>query len=163
MLLRPLSRIDHLGMRWLLLLFLIPCPALAETWTGSAHVVDGDTVYVEQARLRLLSMDAFESAQTCQRDGREYQCGTAATRALIGLIGGNPVRCEGDQRDRYKRPLVHCWIGDLDLGREMVRLGWAVSEYGTEYRADQDQAQQARLGAWAGTFSRPQDWRRSQR
>lgn len=54
-------------MRWLLILLLLPCPALAETWSGSAHVVDGDTVYVDQTRLRLQSMDAFESGQTCQR------------------------------------------------------------------------------------------------
>lgn len=151
---------DLRGMRWLLLFLLIHGPALAETWSGAAHVVDGDTVYVDQTRLRLLSMDAFESAQTCQRDGHEYQCGVESTRALIGLISGRPVRCVGDQRDRYRRPLVHCWIADLDLGREMVRLGWALSEYGTEYRADQDQAQKARSGAWAGTFDRPKDWRK---
>ena len=148
-------------MRWLpILLLLLPIPALAETWTGTAHVVDGDTIYVDQTRLRLLSMDAFESAQTCSRDGQEYNCGTEATRALIGLIGDRPVSCTGDKRDRYRRPLVHCWIGDLDLGREMVRLGWAVSEYGTEYRADQESAQAARSGAWAGTFTRAQEWRK---
>jgi endonuclease YncB( thermonuclease family) len=143
-----------------LLLLLIAHPVLAETWSGSAHVVDGDTIYVDQTRLRLLSMDAFESAQTCLRDGHEYPCGVEATRALIGLIGDRKVRCVGDRRDRYRRPLVVCRIGDLDLGREMVRLGWALSEYGTEYRADQNSAQAARVGAWAGTFTRPREWRR---
>jgi endonuclease YncB( thermonuclease family) len=146
--------------RWLLILLLLPGPALAQTWTGFVHVVDGDTVYVDQTRLRLLSMDAFESAQTCQRDGQPYECGTAAIRALITLIGGRPVTCTGDKRDRYGRPLVVCWIGDLDLGRAMVRLGWALAEYGTEYRADQDSAQAARAGAWAGTFIRPVEWRK---
>jgi endonuclease YncB( thermonuclease family) len=148
-------------MRWLLILLLLPIPALAETWSGSAHVVDGDTLYVNQTRLRLLSMDAFESAQNCQQNEREYQCGTEATRALIGLIRGRPVNCVGDQRDRYKRPLVVCRIGDLDLGREMVRLGWAVSEYGNEYRTDEQAAQADRLGAWSGTFTRPVDWRKA--
>jgi hypothetical protein len=32
----------------------------------------------------------------------------------------------------FNRPFVHCFIGDLDLGRGMVRLGWALSAYGTE-------------------------------
>ena len=108
-------------------------------------------------------MDAFESAQTCTRDGREYQCGVESTRALIGLIRDRPVTCVGDKRDRYNRPLVVCRIGDLDLGREMVRLGWALSEYGTEYRSEEQSAQVSRVGAWVGTFARPVDWRRLNR
>lgn len=144
----------------MLLLILLPFPALAETWIGSAHVVDGDTVYVAQTRLRLLSMDAFESAQTCTRSDRSYACGEESTRALIGLINQREVRCEGEKRDRYGRPLVNCWINDLDLGREMVRLGWAVAEFGAEYQNDEDQARTSKAGAWAGTFERPKDWRR---
>lgn len=147
-------------MRWLLILLLLPSPALTQTWSGSAHVVDGDTIYVDQTRLRLLSMDAFESAQYCTRDEKKYACGLEATLALIGLIRDRPMTCTGEKRDRYNRPLVICRIGDLDLGREMVRLGWALSEYGTEYRADQESAQAGRLGAWAGTFDRPVNWRR---
>ena len=99
-------------MRWLALLFLLPLPAMAETWTGAAHVVDGDTVYVDQTRLRLLSMDAFETAQNCQRDGKNYACGLEATLALIGLIRDRPVTCVGEKRDRYGRPLVVCRIGE---------------------------------------------------
>lgn len=49
--------------RWLLLL--IPCPARAQTWSESGHVVDGNIIYVDRTRLRLLSMGAFESSQTC--------------------------------------------------------------------------------------------------
>ena len=102
------------------------------------------TLYVDQTKLRLLSMDAFEQSQTCSRDNQEYLCGAEATRAL----------------NRYKRPLVHCWIGDIDLGREMVREGWALAEYGSEYRTDQESAQAVRSGAWAGTFTCPLEWRK---
>lgn len=147
-------------MRWLLLLVLLPFPALAETWTGPVRVVDGDTLYIGQTRLRLLNVDAFETAQNCQRDGKDYACGLEATVALSEMIRGKQVRCEGDKRDRYQRPLVHCWIGDLDLGREMVRLGWAVAEYGDEYRSEEQRAQAGRVGAWAGTFQRPREWRK---
>lgn len=149
-------------MRWLVLFALLSSPALAETWTGSAHVVDGDTIYVDQARLRLLSMDAFETAQNCEKGGKDYACGLEATLALITLTKNQKVTCEGNKRDRYDRPLVHCRIGDIDLGREMVRLGWALSEYGSEYKSDQEFAQQNRNGAWAGTFQRPQEWRNGQ-
>jgi len=143
-----------------LALILISTSAWAETQTGSALVVDGETLFVAGVHVRLLNMDAFESDQTCTRDGTEYPCGTNATRTLIGLISENEIQCEGDKRDRYNRPLVHCWVGDLDLGKEMVRAGWAISAYETEYRADQEQAQRTLAGAWAGTFQNPADWRR---
>ena len=122
--------------------------------------MDRDTITINQTRLRLLSMDAFETAQNCQRDGKDYACGLEATVALGTLIGNQSVRCEGDRRDRYGRPLVRCWTGDLDLGREMVRLGWAVAEYGDEYREDEVLAKHIRAGAWSGTFQRPRDWRK---
>jgi endonuclease YncB( thermonuclease family) len=132
----------------------------AETRIGAALVVDGDTLLVAGDHVRLLNMDAFGSDQTCTWDGTEYPCGTDATRTLIGLISENEIRCEGDKRDRYNRPLVHCWVGDLDLGKEMVRAGWAISANGTEYRADQEEAWRTRAGVWAGTFQNPADWRR---
>jgi hypothetical protein len=44
-------------------------------------------IYVDQTRLRLISMDAFEAARTCTRDGRSYSCDEEATGALIRLIG----------------------------------------------------------------------------
>jgi endonuclease YncB( thermonuclease family) len=108
-------------------------------------VVDGDTITINHTRLRFLNMDAFESYQNCQKDGRDYACGFEATAALVDLVRGKEVRCEGDGRDRYGRPLVHCWVGSLDLGREIVRLGWAVSEFGNEYRRDEQMAHSARL------------------
>jgi endonuclease YncB( thermonuclease family) len=150
-------------MRWFILLLLIPFPAQAEEWHGQVRIVDGDTIAIDRTRLRLLSMDAFESAQTCARDEHDYPCGSEATRALIGLIDQREVRCIGDRRDRYQRPLVHCFVSNLDLGREMVRAGWAVTAYGHEYDQDQADARAAKLGAWAGTFTPPKDWRKAQR
>lgn len=147
-------------MRWISILLLIPSWAWAESFSGSAHVVDGDTIIVDQTRLRLISIDTFESTQTCTRNGTSYPCGEESTRALIGLIRQRPVQCEGTQRDRYKRPLVRRTVAEIDLGREMVRSGWAVAEYGTDYVRDEEQAQAARVGAWAGTFERPRDYRK---
>lgn len=126
-------------------------------------MVDGDTINVDQTRLRLLSMDAFEIDQTCTRGNREYRCGEESTRTLIKLIGQRQVHCEGGQLDRYKRPLVRCTVSGVDLGQEMVRLGWALAEYGTEYRADEESARAGHLGAWAGTFQRAKAWRAQKR
>lgn len=43
------------------------------------------------------------------------------------------------------RPARRSGLLLLDLGREMVRQGWALAEFGPEYRADQEQVQAARL------------------
>lgn len=150
-------------MRWLLLLWLFnPFPVMAQDdWSGPAQVMDGDTIRIDGTRLRLLDIDAFESAQTCTRGGQEYACGIEATRALSGLIAGRVVNCHGRQRDRYARPLVNCWVGDLDLNADMVRSGWAVAEFSTMYNVDEALAREARVGAWAGSFMRPKDWRKA--
>lgn len=147
-------------MRWSLLLFLIPLPALAETWIGVPRVIDGDSLVIAGQELRLLNIDAFEREQLCTRDGHEYRCGVDSTFALIGLIRDREVTCEGRIRDQYGRVLAKCRIGDLDLGSAMVRSGWALAEWRADYRADQDHAQAGRYGAWAGKFTRPVDWRK---
>ena len=152
------------GVRWLLFLFaLIPLPARAETWTGVPQIIDGDSLVIAGQGMRLHNVDAFETEQFCTRDGQEYRCGLEATFALIGLVQDREVSCEGRIRDQYGRVLAKCRAGGIDLGSAMVRSGWAMAEWRAEYRPDQEHAKQARLGAWAGTFQRPKDWRRDRR
>lgn len=147
-------------MHWaLLLIAFLPFPALAEEWSGIPRVINGDSIVIAGQQIRPQNIDAFETEQTCIRDGQEYRCGIDATFALIGLIRDREVTCEGQIRDRYGRVLSKCRIGGLDLGSAMVRAGWAVAECRAEYRPDQDYAHQARLGAWAGTFERSKEWR----
>ena len=149
--------------RLLIALLLLPLPSLAETLSGSARVIDGDTLRIADARLRLRAMDAFETRQTCERDGRAYACGREATRAMVQLTRERDVECSGSKRDRYRRLLVRCRADGVDLGREMVRQGWAVAEYGRDYRSDEHAARAAQAGAWAGTFERPRLWRRKRK
>lgn len=52
-------------------------PAMAESLTGTAKVIDGDTLEVAGTRIRLYGVDAPESKQLCKRrNGQEYSCGT---------------------------------------------------------------------------------------
>ncbi len=145
------------------LLIAFTFPAMAADFIGYPAVSDGDTLKFDGQRVRLLSIDAFESAQYCKRGPTNYPCGAEATAHMISLIGNREVRCSGDKADRYNRPLVHCWVGDTDLNRAMVRSGWALAAYGHEYDPDQELAREERVGAWAGTFQNPADWRRSAR
>lgn len=144
-----------------LLLSVAAAEAHAEEWRGPARVVDGDTVMVNGARLRLIAMDAPEGAQNCQAsDLRAYDCGREATRELERLIAGHEVTCAGEKRDRYGRVLVVCRIGDLNLNAEMVRSGWAVTYLGHDFDREEAEARAAKRGLWAGSFQRPADWRR---
>lgn len=156
--------IDPLLMRLHCLLLLIPFPALSETWTGHPEIVDGDSLKFNGLELRLYNIDAFETDQRCHRDGIEYGCGIEATLVMTRIIAGRPVTCEGSIRDRYGRPLVRCSVEGEDIGRAMVRSGWALAEFRpAACRADQEYAQTYRLGAWARTFQRPLEYRRERR
>jgi endonuclease YncB( thermonuclease family) len=104
-------------------------------------------------------IDAPEYTQTCRRNGADYPCGTLARQALVRLIAGKPVSCTGWQRDRYGRFLGNCAAGGKDLNRAQVEAGWAVAFGGFEH--EEATARAARVGMWAGTFDRPQDWRDS--
>ena len=112
----------------LTLILLLPISAAMADITGKARVVDGDTIHIGATKIRLHGIDAPETKQECYRvGGSPYRCGEAATDALRVLIGADPVRCEGDTLDRYKRLIAICFTGTKDLNAEMVRQGGLVT------------------------------------
>lgn len=131
-----------------------PEPAL----TGTARAVDGDTIRVAGARVRLIGIDAPELAQTCKSaDDDDWSCGEAARAALARLLAAGPVECAPHGRDKYRRVLARCSVGGADIGAAMVSAGLAVS-YG-DYAAEERAARTRRLGLWAGSFERPARFR----
>ena len=143
-----------------LILFMIG-PAAAATFTGKADIVDGDTIKIGSIPVRLYGIDAPESRQTCNRDGRIYGCGKQSTQALANIIAGGSVQCEIVGRDDYSRALGVCTVADIELNRTMVRNGWALAfiKFSDRYAADQGAAEVARAGLWAGSFVKPWEWR----
>lgn len=128
--------------------------------TGRATVVDGDTIRLGGTRVRLRGIDAPESSQLCRKEGADYACGKLARQALVRLIAGRPVSCDGSRLDRYGRLLGDCKAADTNLNRQLVLEGWAVA-YG-DFERDEAAARTKGHGIWAGSFERPQDWRRRQ-
>jgi endonuclease YncB( thermonuclease family) len=126
---------------------------------GRVHVVDGDTIHLDEAKIRLKGIDAPEMEQSCLRSGRTYACGDVARRALIELVSGSRVQCRASGRDRYRRILARCTVNGSDIGARMVEDGWAVS-YGRDYEPEEARAAGRRAGLWSGEFESPQDWRR---
>ena len=145
------------------LIFLLPMSvALADT-TGPARVVDGDTIWIGDTKIRLHGIDAPEMKQTCRTSkGKEQMCGVLAKQALERLVRGQDVICKGDKRDRYKRLIAVCYVGPFDINEQMVAEGWAMAyrKYSTDYVRAETFAKSRREGLWRGEFEPPWEWRK---
>lgn len=98
------------------------------TITGTASVIDGDTIEIHGKRIRLHAIDAIESRQKCLLpNGKEWRCGTDAANALAQKIGRSPVECRVNDTDRYGRFVAKCYQKGEDLNAWLVANGWAVS------------------------------------
>lgn len=129
-----------------------------EVVTGQARALDGDSLVIEGREMRLKGLDAPEAHQTCTIAGRETPCGREATVALRRWLLRGTLVCTGNEADRYGRLLVTCRVNGQDIGADLVRNGFAL-DYGG-YAAEEREAQAAFRGVWAGTFERPEAYRR---
>ncbi len=110
-------------------LVFLATPALADV-TGTATVIDGDTLEVRGQRIRLHGIAAPESRQLCFIDGKRWQCRRDAANALADKIARRPVTCEDLGRDRYKRIIGRCTVAGEEIGSWMVSEGWALAYAG---------------------------------
>lgn len=141
-----------------------PGPAAAEI-AGPAKVIDGDTIKIHGAKIRLHGIDAPESAQVCKAEGKSYRCGTSATLALARRIAGKPISCEERDKDRYGRIVAVCKAGGEDLNAWLVSEGLALAyrHYSTDYVDQEQAARAAERGLWRGEFVEPWQWRKGKR
>jgi endonuclease YncB( thermonuclease family) len=126
----------------------VPAHALPSAWVS--WVMDGDTVLLvpegehEPVRLRIVGIDAPESCQAGGEHSRD---------ALIALVLRRTVQIEAHGQDSYGRQLGKLWVGEQDVGADMVRSGmaWAYSyRVGRgPYAALQRDAQRERKGLFA--------------
>jgi endonuclease YncB( thermonuclease family) len=125
-------------------------------------VTDGDSLRAGDERIRLIGVDAPELRQTCRdASGSEWDCGRAARTRMADLVARGTVACDARGQDRYGRTLAVCSSGDIaDVGERLVRDGYAVDYGGGDYATAEREARSAGRGIWAGSFERPQEWRR---
>jgi endonuclease YncB( thermonuclease family) len=145
------------------LLFAVVClyaaPAFADDLSGQASVIDGDTLEIHGARIRLWGIDAPESSQLCRnKESLRYQCGAEAANELDAFIARRPVDCSPVNLDQYKLTVAVCSIDGVDLAEWLVRNGlaldWPLYSKG-KYDKAQSEADHAGRGIWAGSYVAP--------
>jgi endonuclease YncB( thermonuclease family) len=155
-------------MRILLIILLtsVISAAKAETLYGNVTIVDGDTIKMDQHRIRLHGIDAPESSQQCQDNmANTYSCGQIATQRLKELIGGKKVSCEVKDTDKYGRLVAVCFAHESNLNEQLVIEGLVVvyRKYSNDYVPAEKIAQRNATGLWKGLFINPWEWRRGAR
>ena len=132
------------------------------TISGSADIVDGDTLDVGTTRVRLFGIDAPETAQECtDARGAKWACGRSAARALEKLTAGQSVFCRGESTDDYGRLLAVCTTprGEVNAGLVRQGLAWAFVKYSQAYVAEEADAKVARRGVFAAHNEPPWEYR----
>lgn len=134
--------------------------------SGTASVIDADTLEIAKQRIRLVGVDAPESGQKCRdTKGKFYRCGSVSANALDAWINRNPVTCAIEDTDRYGRLLGQCSVRGQNVQEWLVVNGYAVAyrQYSTAYVPAELKARAARAGIWDGEFVSPWDWRQGLR
>ncbi|NJL97559.1 MAG: thermonuclease family protein [Synechococcaceae cyanobacterium SM2_3_2] len=129
--------------------------------SSSIRISDGDTIRLNNQRIRLACIDAPESDQPF---------GSQSTQKLSQLLGnGSNLRVQSVDTDRYGRTIAKLYVGDVYVQEALLRdgLAWVYTGYldtctttaGSLLRA-QEEAQLYRRGVWSSDESiAPWQWR----
>ena len=125
----------------LTLAFVLTCGPVsaAEHWFAE----DGDTLWHNKKRIQLLGFDAA---------GKIWPCGKYARDHIQHLIASGDVSCIIEGKDDYNDDVGVCFVGGIDLGRDLVKHGLAVAD--TRYLAEEQEARIAKRNLWTGSVSK---------
>lgn len=138
-------------------IFLLATPAFAQV-----RVVDGDTLVLNEITYRLDGIDAPEAGQKCKTPtGKDWSCGTAATKEMARLTTDAVIECEALSQDGYGRTIAVCTADGVDLGATLVRtgFGWAFVKYSDRYVAEEQLARSESIGIWKALSQTAWDYR----
>ncbi len=109
------------------------------------YVVDGDTLDVDNRRIRLWGINTPERKQLGYQDAKDY---------LKKLTVDAKLTCKAFYYDKWKRTVASCEIEGQDIGRLMVLSGMAIDykKYSKGFYADDETtARLAKRGLWNET------------
>ena len=158
----------------IIFLLLISSPLFGIEIVGTPKIIDGDTLHINEHKIRFEGIDAPEIKQQCKKDylkvssiigftlRKDYYCGITSKKKLEEKIKNSKIKCISLSKDRYKRYLATCYKDKINLNKWMVRNGHAVAykRYSKQYLNDERYAEENKLGIWKGSFLRPEKWRK---
>jgi micrococcal nuclease len=93
-------------------------PPMETVLRGRCWVIDGDTIVINNIRVRLAGIDAPEL---------DHPWGQRSKWALVQLCKGQTVTARIKPELSYDRMVAECFLPDgRDLGAELVRIGLAL-------------------------------------
>ena len=144
-----------------------------ELISKNISVIDGDTIVLENKKIRFSGIDAPESffrgkKQTCLLNSIEIFCGEVSKEKLEKKIANKIVKCIPEkEKDFYNRILAECFInGSESLSIFMVKNGYAFDypKYSKKkFATFQKFAKENKLGLWKMKFEFPWIWRKKNR
>jgi endonuclease YncB( thermonuclease family) len=140
----------------------VPWSARAETVTGPARPMDGDTFEIAGVVVRLADVDAPEMSQKCEGVPKEMRsCGAFVADVLAERIRGQTVECEVHAIDEYDRRLASCSHAGEDLSTWLVSEGLALAfrRFSKRLVSEEEAAKGAGRGLWQTTLEAPWDYR----
>ena len=135
---------------------------------GKAVVLDGDTIKINDKKIRFSGIDTPESyyrgkKQVCYLNEKKIFCGDIAKIKLKEKIKNNPISCKIEKnKDFFKRFVGECFLNNKSLSKFMVRNGYAFDfkKYSkNKYAKDEKYAKDNKLGFWTMKFEYPWVWR----
>lgn len=120
---------------------LLPLPALAIEKCASGQrftcVVDGDTIWLEGEKIRIMGYDTPEPQTNICGGSKEVRLANQASARLVQLLSQDGITIERHGSDRYNRTLAIVRIAGVDVGDILVKEG--LARYwpdGTEFWCD---------------------------
>jgi endonuclease YncB( thermonuclease family) len=126
------------------------CPNLSEALQDKPEVlalkfervVDGDTLIAGGRMIRVWGIDAPEKNDPAYR---------VSGWLLQSLVEGKILSCRFITVDKYKRDVMQCLAGELDVGAVMVKFGMAkdYKRYSAGYyQPEEKEAKTKKRGIW---------------
>tara|TARA_Y100001970_G_scaffold293263_1_gene438901 strand:+ start:1037 stop:1552 length:516 start_codon:yes stop_codon:yes gene_type:complete len=140
--------------------------------SGKPEITDGDTIKINNKKIRFSGIDAPESfffgkRQVCVLNNEDILCGKLSKDILAEKIGNNIVDCKIEKnKDRYKRLIGECFVKNESLSVFMVKNGYAFDypKYSKgKFSKYEFYAKNLSLGLWKMTFEYPWIWRKKNR